>query len=89
MTNIDVFSKDLSALHTPLVLAVTKKDDELQVPTFPALLDFARAAGMTGKLGEVNRVPSPHDFSADFVVFAGVGSPNTPCLLYTSDAADE
>ena len=78
MTNIDVFSKDLSALHTPLVLAVTKKGDELQVPTFPALRDFARAAGMTGKLGEVNRVPSPHDFSADFVVFAGVGSPNTP-----------
>lgn len=75
MTKIDVFSKDLPALSTPLVLAVTKEGKELQVPTFPALRDFARAAGVTGKLGEVNRVPSPHDFSAAFVVFVGVGSP--------------
>ena len=62
MTKIDVFSKELPALRTPLVLAAAADGDELQVPTFPALRDFARAAGVTGKLGEVHRVPSPHDF---------------------------
>lgn len=73
MANIDVFSENLSDLTSPLVLGVTIHDGELEVPSFPALRDFARAAGVTGKPGEVHRVPSPHDFSASFVVFAGLG----------------
>lgn len=73
MTTFTTFS-DLKTLNIPLILGVTAdRDGNLQVPTFPALADFARAAGVTGKAGEAQRSPSPHDFASPYVVFVGLG----------------
>lgn len=72
MMKFETFS-DLQSLQTPLVFGVTRNDGEINIPTFPALVDFAKAAGVKGTQGEVKRVPSPHDFSTPFVVFAGLG----------------
>lgn len=74
MSIIDTFSGSLSNCTYPLILGVgTDKDGNINIPTYPALADFARSAGVKGKAGEAWRAPTPHDFSAPYVIFAGLG----------------
>lgn len=75
MSIIDTFSGSLSNLSVPLILGVSVDGSgNVTVPTYPALNEFARAAGIKATSGEAWRVPTPHDFNAPYVIFAGLGS---------------
>ncbi|WP_039886082.1 leucyl aminopeptidase [Mobiluncus mulieris] len=80
MSIIDTYSGSLSDCTSPLILGVSvDKDGHIAVPTCPALQDFARSAGVKGKAGEAWRTPTPHNFQAPFVIFAGLGDLYADC----------
>lgn len=73
MQKIETNSQALPEIVLPLIIGVTRKNAEIEVPAFPHLSAYARSAGITGKLGEAVRTPTPGGFHAPYVIFAGLG----------------
>lgn len=78
MTTFEIAQLELSQIDVPLVLAMRKHGESLEVVGAPEITPLAQAAGAKGKADEVLRLPAPAGWAAPYLVLTAVSKEDVP-----------